>query len=78
MIIDRSLPISLADVMSRIVEAPCCHNLIGDDTCLSEWVMNSPNCPKCRDDSFGNRWFWLSGLEDIIDILQPVNRGHVI
>ncbi|XP_035985280.1 uncharacterized protein LOC110368136 [Fundulus heteroclitus] len=63
------------DVMNVPVVAPCCRSLIGCNTCISEWVMTSPNCPKCRDNTFREARFCLTGLEEILEILHPVIRG---
>ncbi|XP_035852950.1 uncharacterized protein LOC118494182 [Sander lucioperca] len=58
--------------MTGLVIAPCCRSLVGCNGCVRGWVLNSANCPKCRDERFGEDYFLLSGMDDVMDALRNV------
>lgn len=68
---------SLEGPMTGLVIAPCCRSLVRCNGCVWEWVLNSPNCPKCRDEHFGEDYFLLSGMDDVMAALRNVVSAQV-
>ena len=63
--------------MKRPQYSPCCHRIIGCQSCVSRWFAHHTLCPHCSTPGQLSNYSDLRGVEELLDYLRPLVRKSV-